>query len=96
MNQYNTPVEIGEPSSPSLKDFYQIANQRHLLTPKEEGEFVRAEKGFIGEDLVYQFILSEANENWVILRNQWLFIDGPFECDFILITNQVVDRRAHV
>lgn len=69
-------------------DFYLAADKHHLLkSEKEIYKLNRLLAGAEGERIALEYLKKFGKSHWVILPNFWMNYFGPFECDFILLTN---------
>lgn len=87
-NQTNSTV-ICE-MKPTVLEFKAIAHTRGLLNAKEVMEYVRTEKGAMGEGIVSDFLSEEGAADWMNYRNLWLDDGSIFECDSLLFTHHQV------
>lgn len=73
----------------SRMDVLTELNKRGALKRDHEirNEFIRLEKGQLGEQTLLECIKKLGKDHWIVLRNVWLNHFGKFECDLILVTN---------
>lgn len=87
MQIYESNLQKENAKFPSQLDFYQIANNRHLLKTKEEKDrYRRLCAGAEGERLVLEYLEKHGEKNWSVLLNFWMDHNGPFETDLMLFT----------
>lgn len=73
---------------PIQLDIERILDQRsHHRTPQQKEQLRWLEAGAEGERIVFNYLENYGKEDWVVIRNLWMNNGGPFEADFILLTN---------
>lgn len=83
MEEVKTLIERAK--NPTQLDFERILACRK---PYYNNYYLQnLETGVAGEDKVAEFISRYGNKNWVTLRNVWLYFNGIFECDSLLLAN---------
>lgn len=75
---------------PTQLDIERILNQHsYFRTPQEDYYFKRLEAGEKGEQMMLEYLEKYGKKEWGLLRNMWMNKDGPFEGDFILLTQHM-------
>lgn len=73
---------------PTQLDIERIIDQRSYHRTSQQKEQLRwLEAGEEGERIVFNYLEKYGKEDWVVIRNLWMNNGGPFEADFILLTN---------
>lgn len=73
---------------PTQLDIERIIDRRSRVRSfHQENKLKRLEAGRAGEQVVLEYLQKYGNEDWVVIQNMWLSNGGPFEADFILLTN---------
>lgn len=75
---------------PTLLEFKEIAHARGLLNAKEVNDYLREEKGAVGEGIISDFLYEEGAADWMNLQNLWLYDGSIFECDSVLFTHHKI------
>ena len=88
MTLYQTERLKKAAEEPTQLDIERIIDRRMLYrTPQEKNKLKWLEAGEEGEQIVLEYIKKYGKEDWLIVRNMWMSYGGPFEADFILLTN---------
>jgi len=73
---------------PTKLDVERIIHKRTLRSTQEDYYRLKnLELGALGEQIVFNYLKKYEMDDWIIIRNMWLNVDGPFEADLILLTN---------
>jgi len=73
---------------PTKLDVKRIVHKRTLHPTQDDYYRLKSlELGAFGEQTVFNYIEKYKRDDWIIIRNRWLNVDGPFEADLILLTN---------
>jgi len=72
---------------PTKLDVERIIHKRTLHPTQDDYYRLKNfELGAFGEQTVFNYLKKYEMNDWIIIRNMWLNVDGPFEADLILLT----------
>lgn len=88
---YQTEILKEMIKEPTQLDIEKIMSQRNKhQTADDTYRLSRLEAGERGERIVLDYLEQYGADHWVVIKNMWLNIGGPFEGDIILITTSMV------
>lgn len=75
---------------PTSREVLKELHKRNALDQKLTSEYNRLEKGYEGEERVFEYFTKYGQKHWRYFRNVWLDYYGNYEIDLIVITSECI------